>query len=197
MSLEQFIAFTIFALVTSITPGPNNVMLTATGANVGMRRGMPHVLGVALGFALMLFLVAAGAGAAFIENPSVMWWLRLAGIAVLLWLAWKIATAGRAAEAQRERPIGFLEAVAFQWVNPKAWLICASAVGSFLDTGGSTALAQAALFGGIFVLVGMPCMVLWLGFGAAMQRFLRSDRALRVFNVAMGLLLAATALVMF
>jgi threonine/homoserine/homoserine lactone efflux protein len=196
MSFEQLVAFTVFAIVTSITPGPNNVMLTATGANVGVRRGLPHVLGVSLGFALMVFLVAAGAGAAFIENATVMWWLRLVGIAVLLWLAWKIATAGRAGAAQRERPIGFFEAVAFQWVNPKAWLICASAVGSFLDASGS-AIVQAALFGVIFVVAGMPCMFVWLGFGAAMQHFLRSDSALRTFNIAMGLLLAATAVVMF
>ena len=196
MSFEQFVAFTVFAVVTSITPGPNNVMLTATGANVGVRRGLPHVLGVSLGFALMVFLVAAGAGTAFIENPSVMWWLRLGGIAVLLWLAWKIATAGRAGAAQRERPIGFFEAVAFQWVNPKAWLICASAVGSFLDASGS-AIVQAALFGAIFVIAGMPCMFVWLGFGAAMQRFLRTNGALRAFNVAMGIILAATAIVMF
>ena len=196
MTLEQLAAFTIFAVVTSITPGPNNVMLTATGANVGVRRGLPHVLGVSLGFALMVFLVAAGAGAAFIENPSVMWWLRLVGIAVLLWLAWKIATAGRAGSEERERPIGFLEAVAFQWVNPKAWLICASAVGSFLDANES-ALIQAALFGMIFVVAGMPCMFVWLGFGAAMQRFLRTDSALRAFNITMALVLAATALVMF
>jgi threonine/homoserine/homoserine lactone efflux protein len=196
MTLEQPVAFTIFAVVTSITPGPNNVMLTATGANVGVRRGLPHVLGVSLGFALMVFLVAAGAGAAFIENPSVMWWLRLVGIAVLLWLAWKIATAGRAGAERRERPIGFFEAVAFQWVNPKAWLICASAVGSFLDANES-ALIQAALFGMIFVVAGMPCMFVWLGFGAAMQRFLRTDSALRAFNITMALVLAATALVMF
>jgi threonine/homoserine/homoserine lactone efflux protein len=196
MSLEQLAAFTIFALVTSITPGPNNVMLTATGANVGIRRGIPHVLGVSLGFALMLFLIAAGAGAAFIDDPAIMWWIRLGGIAMLLWLAWKIANAGRAGAEKRDRPVGFFEAVAFQWVNPKAWLICASAVGSFLDDG-SSALAQAALFGGIFVVVGMPCMLAWLGFGAAMQRLLRSDRALRGFNMAMGVLLAATALVMF
>ncbi len=194
MSLEQIIAFAIFAFVTSATPGPNNVMLTATGANVGVRRGMPHVLGVALGFSLMIFLVAAGIGSTLIETPSAMRVLRVAGIVVLLWLAWKIATAGRTSEGERQRPIGFWGAAAFQWVNPKAWLICASAVGSFLQTESGGAIPQAALFGLIFVAVGMPCMFAWLSFGAAMQRVLQTDRALRVFNVAMGLLLAATVL---
>ncbi len=194
MGPEQVTAFAVFAFVTSATPGPNNVMLTATGANVGMRRGMPHVLGVALGFSLMIFLVAAGIGSVLIENPSAMRILRIAGIVVLLWLAWKIATAGRTSTGERQRPIGFLGAAAFQWVNPKSWLICASAVGSFLQTESGGAIPQAALFGLIFIAVGMPCMFAWLGFGAAMQRVLQTDRALRVFNVAMGLLLAATVL---
>ena len=189
------IAFAVFALVTSITPGPNNVMLTATGANVGIRRGLPHVLGVALGFGLMLFIVAAGAGSALTGSPSIMRALRVLGIAVLLWLAWKIATAGRTNGAARERPIGFFEAAAFQWVNPKAWLFCAGAVGGFLEGGSSPPAIQAALFSAITMAIGIPCMLVWLGFGAGMQRLLRTDRALRTFNVTMGLLLAATAVI--
>lgn len=196
MSLEQIIAFAVFAFVTSITPGPNNVMLTATGANFGVRRGLPHMLGVALGFALMIFLVAAGVGGALIGNPTAMRALRIAGVAVLLWLAWKIATAGRTRNGTQGRPIGFFQAVAFQWVNPKAWLICASAVGSFLQAKTSGALPQAALFGAMFIAVGMPCMFAWLGFGATMQRFLRTDKALRGFNVAMALLLATTVVLL-
>ncbi|HEX9906287.1 MAG TPA: LysE family translocator [Propylenella sp.] len=196
MPLEQLIAFVVFAVVTSITPGPNNVMLTATGANVGIRRGLPHVLGVALGFALMLFVFAAGAGAALLANPAFMGALRIVGIAVLLWLAWKIATAGRGEAAARRRPVGFFEAAAFQWVNPKAWLICAGAAGSFLQADGAPAVLQAALLASIFTAVGAPCTLVWLGFGAAMQRVLRTDTALRTFNVAMALLLAASVLVL-
>ncbi len=196
MSLEQLIAFAVFAFVTSITPGPNNVMLTATGANVGVRRGLPHVLGVSLGFALMIFLFAAGIGTALLDSPAAMRMLRVVGVAVLLWLAWKIASTGRAKSGMRQRPIGFWEAAAFQWVNPKAWLICASAVGSFLQAGSAEAIPQAALFSAIFIAVGMPCMFAWLGFGATMQRFLRSDRALHGFNIAMGLLLAASVLLL-
>jgi threonine/homoserine/homoserine lactone efflux protein len=169
-------------------------MLTATGANVGIRRGLPHMFGVSLGFALMIFVVAAGAGTALIENPAALQVLRYLGIAVLLWLAWKIATSGRAGPAERQRPVGFVEAALFQWVNPKAWLICAGAVSGFLREDGSGAMLQAGLFAAIFVLAGMPCMMLWLSFGAAMQRVLRTERALRGFNVAMGVLLAATAL---
>jgi threonine/homoserine/homoserine lactone efflux protein len=194
MSLEQIAAFLVFAIVTSVTPGPNNIMLTATGANFGIVRGLPHMFGVALGFALMLFLVAVGAGGILLDNPGAMRILRWAGIAVLLWLAWKIGTAGRARGTARERPINFWQAVAFQWINPKAWLICASAVGSFLDADGAGAGAQAAIFAAIFIVAGLPCMALWLAFGAGMQRFLAGERALRRFNIAMGVLLAATVL---
>jgi threonine/homoserine/homoserine lactone efflux protein len=195
MNLEQAAAFVVFAFVTSITPGPNNVMLTATGANVGVRRGMPHVLGVALGFSLMIFLVAAGAGAALLDSPQAMRVMRLLGIAVILWLAWKIATAGRAGDGGRERPVGFVEAVLFQWVNPKAWLICAGAVSGFLRAE-IAAIPQAAIFAALFLVVGTPCMLVWLGFGAAMQRILRSDAALRRFNVTMGIVLAATVVLL-
>lgn len=194
MSIEQGLAFFVFALATSITPGPNNVMLTATGANFGVRRGLPHMFGVAVGFSLMMFIVAAGAGAAFLANPAIMTGMRVVGVAVLLWLAWKIATAGRSAAVSRGRPIGFFEAAAFQWVNPKAWLICTGAVAGFLQAGEENALQQAAFFAAIFLAAGLPSMMAWLGFGAAMQHLLKSDRALKVFNIAMGLLLVASVL---
>ncbi len=196
MQLEPIIAFTVFAIVTTVTPGPNNVMLTATGANVGVRRGMPHLLGVAFGFAFMLALLTVTIGTVLNDSPRALFALRIAGVAVLLWLAWKIATASRSKAAARERPIGFFDAVLFQWVNPKAWLICAGTV-SFIQADGPPAYVQAVLFGAIEVIFGTPCMLLWLGFGAAMQRFLRSDRALRTFNIAMGLLLAATVPLLF
>jgi len=190
MRLEPILAYFVFSIVTSITPGPNNVMLTATGANVGIRRGIPHMLGICFGFGLMLFLVTAGIGTAFIENASLMLGLKVVGIAVLVWLAWRIATAGRAKAGERERPIGFFAAVAFQWVNPKAWLIAAGSM-SYLQPD-IAPVWQAAFFGLTFAVLGTPCMLLWLAFGAAMQYVLRTDRALRAFNIAMGLLLVAT-----
>jgi len=190
MRLEPILAYVVFSVVTSVTPGPNNVMLTATGANVGIRRGMPHLLGISFGFGAMLFLLTAGLATALTENATLMLILKIGGIVVLLWLAWKVATSGRAKSIDGKRPIGFLGAVAFQWINPKAWLIAAGSV-SFLQPDIAPIL-QAAFFGLTFVVVGMPCLLLWLGFGAAMQRLLRTERALRTFNVAMGLLLAAT-----
>ena len=196
MDIEQGLALFVFALAMSITPGPNNLMLTATGANIGVRRGLPHMFGIAGGLALMMFLVAAGAGAALLANPAIMGGLRVVGVAVLLWLAWKIATAGRSGAAARGSPIGFLEAAAFQWVNPKAWLMCTGAVAGFLQAGEASALPQAAFFAAIFLAAGLPSMMAWLGFGAAMQHLLQSDRALRIFNVAMGLLLVASVVLL-
>jgi threonine/homoserine/homoserine lactone efflux protein len=190
MRLEPILAYFVFSIVTSVTPGPNNVMLTATGANVGIRRGLPHMFGISLGFAFMLFLLTAGVGTALVSNPTILLVLKIAGVAVLLWLSWKIATAGRAKTAERERPIGFFGAVAFQWVNPKGWLIAASSV-TFLQPD-IAPVWQAIFFGLTFVVLGTPCMLLWLAFGAAMQLLLKTDRALRIFNIAMGVLLAAT-----
>ena len=195
MSLEQVAALFVFAVVTSITPGPNNIMLAATGANVGVRRGLPHLIGVNLGFALMLFLFAAGAGAAVVANPAVMRVMNYVGIAVLLWLAWKIACSRRAEGGAGARPIGFLEAAGFQWVNPKAWLMCAGAASGFLQAGASP-LLQAAIIAGVFLVAGAPSSMAWLSFGAAMQALLKTDRALRIFNLTMGLLLAATVSVL-
>ncbi len=190
MRFEPILAYIVFSIVTSVTPGPNNVMLTATGANVGIRRGMPHLLGITFGFGFMLFLLTAGIGTALLSNPTMLLALKVAGIAVLLWLSWRIATAGRSKTAERERPIGFLGAVAFQWVNPKAWLIAAGSV-SFLQPD-IAPVWQAIFFGLTFAVLGVPCMLVWLGFGAAMQYVLRTDRALRIFNITMGVLLAAT-----
>ena len=196
MTAAQFTAFLVFALVTSVTPGPNTMMLTATGADVGIRRGLPHLFGVTIGFAVMLFAVASGLGTAILTDPEVMRFVRYAGVAMLLWLSWKIASARRHGEAADHRPIGFLQAVAFQWVNPKAWLICAAAVGGFLQDGGFGVLPQAALFALIFMVCGLPCGMMWLGFGSIVQRVLSSESRLRAFNVAMGLLLAGSAVLL-
>jgi threonine/homoserine/homoserine lactone efflux protein len=168
-------------------------MLTATGANVGIARGLPCLLGVAAGMGIMMFAVGFGLGRVLLDHPAVLEVVRCAGAAVLLWLAWKIATArGGGGAAGAARPVGFGGAVVFQWINPKSWLVCASAAGAFLHEGSGSALAQSAALGVVFAAVSLPSCLPWLAFGAALQRALRSERALRVFNVAMGALLAAS-----
>jgi threonine/homoserine/homoserine lactone efflux protein len=193
MTPEQAVAFFVFSIAAAGTPGPSNALLTATGANVGVLRGLPALLGVAAGMGLMMFVVAFGLGTVILDNPIVLTGVKWCGAAFLCWLAWKIATAGRASAAGG-KPIGFVGAAAFQWINPKSWLICASAAATFLDRGAGSALGQSAAFGLTFVLAALPSCFPWLAFGAVVQRFLRSERALRVFNVAMGALLAASVI---
>jgi threonine/homoserine/homoserine lactone efflux protein len=194
MTSEQAVAFAVFSAVAAGTPGPSNVLLTATGANAGVLRGLPALLGVAAGMGLLMFVVAFGLGAVILDTPIVLTAIKWCGVAVLLWLAWKIATAHRAGATTAGRPVGFLGAAAFQWVNPKAWLVAASAAATFLDQGAGSALGQSAAFGLTFLLVSLLSCFPWLAFGAVLQRYLRSGRAVRIFNGAMGALLAVSVL---
>jgi len=192
MTLEQAVSFVIFSIVAAGTPGPSNALLTATGANVGVLRGLPCLLGVTVGMGLMMFVVAFGLGRVILDHPLVLEAVRWCGAAVLCWLAWKIATSRRAGPAADARPVGFGAAFAFQWINPKSWLVCASAAGAYLHPASGNALAQAMALGGLFVLAALPCCFVWLAFGAVAQRWLRSERARRTFNIAMGVLLAGS-----
>ena len=192
MTKEQAVAFLLFAVVAAVTPGPSNVMLTATGAQVGVLRGLPCLLGVGTGMGLMLFVVPLGLGSLVLGHPVVLRVLHWGGAAFLLWLAWKIATSsgGMDAAATGGRPVGYLGAAVFQWVNPKSWLVSASAAGTFLSAGAGSPVAQAACLGGLFVFAALPSGLVWLAFGAAVQRLLRGPRRMRAFNVTMGVLLA-------
>ena len=192
MPLEQIVAFLMFSVAAAGTPGPSNAILTATGANVGVLRGLPCLFGVVLGMGLMMFAVAFGVGTLIVNHPTVLEAIKWCGAAVLLWLAWKIATAEGPGSAGASPPVGFWGAAAFQWINPKSWLVCASAAATFLGHGTASALGQSVAFGVLFVLAALPSCLPWLAFGAALQRLLRSGRAVRIFNVAMGALLAAS-----
>lgn len=192
MTAEQALAFFLFALVAAATPGPSNIMLTAVGANVGVLRGLPSLLGVTLGMGFMMFVVAFGLGNLVLETPLVMRGLKWCGVGFLLWLSWKIATAGRGEAASERKPVGFGAAAAFQWVNPKSWLVSAAAVGTYLHAEAGGALAQSTAFAVLFVLAAIPSCFLWLAFGATLQRWLHSDRALKIFNIAMAAVLAGS-----
>ena len=202
MPSEQVIAFFIFALVAAGTPGPSNVLLTTAGANLGVMRGVPTMLGVSLGMGLMLFLVALGLGGVLLDNPVALEGLRWGGAAFLLLLAYKIATAKGGPGKRAHWALGFFPAAAFQWVNPKSWLVSGSAAAAYLDPGlapGTDAALAPAIFaaltlGLVFVAAALPSCFAWLAFGAAIQRFLKSERRLQLFNFAMGALLAASVL---
>ena len=184
-------AFLLFAVVAAVTPGPSNIMLTAAGAHAGVRKGLPCLLGVTTGMGLMMFLVPLGLGSLVLTHPLLLKALNWGGAAVLLWLSWKIATSSSRLESiSGTTPVGYLGAAVFQWVNPKSWIVSASAAGTFLSAHAGSPIWQAAALGDLFLLAALPSCFLWLAFGAAVQHVLHQRRRLRIFNIVMGALLA-------
>lgn len=194
MPIDQAVAFFVFALVAAGTPGPSNVLLTTAGANLGILGGIPTVLGVSLGMGLMLFLVALGLGGLLLDNPVALEALKWGGAAFLLWLAYKIANADGKSGGASHWALGFLPAAAFQWVNPKSWLVSASAAATYLGADAGNAGVAALSLAAVFVAAALPSCLAWLTFGAAIHRVLQNERHLRLFNLAMGGLLAASVL---
>lgn len=180
-----------FAVAMYITPGPNNIMVAASAANHGMRASLPHMLGINAGFSLMLVLVCGGLGAVVLSLPLVLRAMRWVGAAWMLYLAWKIATSPPPGEGARRPVLGFWGAAAFQWVNPKAWLIAVGAASQFLRADQPLG-GQLLRIGVVFLAVGLPCLLPWAMLGDAAGRLLHSPSRLRAFNVAMALLLVAS-----
>ena len=192
---EDWISFALtvlpFTVSMSLTPGPNNVMVTASAANFGFRRTVPHMLGVALGVPLMFVPLGLGFGAVLASYPQIHRVLHWLGIAYLAWLAWRIAMAGRSDGAARARPMTALEAALFQWINGKAWMIAVGAVTTYTTVGGSL-LLESAVIAAVFIPVCLASLAIWAGFGTAIAGWLRSAARLRAFNIAMALLLVAS-----
>ncbi len=190
MSPDLLIALTGFAFVTSATPGPNNLMLMASGANFGFRRTIPHMLGVAIGFTVMVVLVGVGLMAVFDRFPVAHDVLKVVSVVYLLWLAWKIANAAApGAGGSTGTPMTFLQAAAFQWVNPKAWAMALSAIAAYAP---DRSLAAAALVAVVFGLVNLPSVSVWALLGQQIRHVLTSAARLRTFNWTMAALLVAT-----
>lgn len=188
--MDQILAILGFAAVMAFTPGPNNTMLMISGANWGVVPSVPHMLGITVGFPLMVFAVGMGLGGFFEAYPILHEILKYVSFAYLLYLAWKLARAGRhnADGARQGRPMTFLSAALFQWVNPKAWIMAVTAMALFVPAG-SAMLPAVLLLAAIFALTSLPSAVTWCLFGTAISRFLDSDRRIAVFNAAMALLL--------
>ena len=167
-------------------------MLTATGAVAGVGRGIPCLLGVAAGMGLLIFSVAMGVGLLVLGHPAILQLFNWLGAAFLLWLAWKIAFSGGSAAGAARKPVGFLGAALFQWINPKSWLVSTSAAATYLHGDVDSAVLQSTIFAALFVAAALPSGLLWLAFGASMQRWLSSTRAARIFNVVMAASLAAS-----
>jgi len=187
MTYDLLIALLGFAFVTSVTPGPNNMMLLASGVNFGFRRTVPHMLGISVGHSLMVFLVGFGLAGVFKTWPLALLLLKVAAVAYMLWLAWKIAHAAAPGEGRTAaQPMTFLQAAAFQWVNPKAWAMALGAVSAYVPTPSVGAYAVVAL---VFAGVNLPSVSVWAGAGQVVRRWLAGPGRLRVFNWTMAGLL--------
>jgi threonine/homoserine/homoserine lactone efflux protein len=192
MPPDVLLALTVFAFVMAFTPGPNNILLTASGVNFGFARTIPHLLGVDVGFVLLLAVFAGGLGLVFAAVPALQLALKIAGAAYMLWLAWKVARA-RPAEGEGSapgKPMTFLQAAAFQWVNPKAVVAALSGVAVYMRP--DHALQDFIVVLAVFALATVLSTATWAGFGVALRRVLRNPKHARIFNVTMGVLLVAT-----
>ncbi len=187
--------FITYTFVMSITPGPNNVMLTASGARFGFRRTLPHILGIVSGFVVQLLAVCAGLSALFTRYPLLQRALGYAGAVYLLYLGWQLLRSPVASAAEHSEPVSFRQAALFQFLNPKAWVMTVTAATLFLPH------ELGALLAGLYMAVvmegvGVPCMTVWALFGSGLKNFLTAPRPRMVFNVAMAIALAATAVTM-
>lgn len=191
MTAETFAALIVFAFVTSVTPGPNNMMLFASGVNFGFRRTLPHMIGIGCGFLSLLLGVGFGLGALLETVPTLYLALKLLGGGYLLYIAWKIGTSRALPDGKvGAQPMTFLEAAAFQWVNPKAWVMAVTAMTLYTDP--ARYPLSVLLVGFAFTLTNMPSVSTWAGFGSVMRQWLSHPVRLKWFNITMALLLVAS-----
>jgi threonine/homoserine/homoserine lactone efflux protein len=196
-----------FAIAMSMTPGPNNIMVASSGAMFGFTRTLPHILGVVLGFTVMFLSVGLGASEALVGHPEVLSILTWVGAAYLIWLAVQMigsepalpekgaVSTGRA--GGRQRPMTFIEAALFQWVNPKAWVAVLSAVTTYAVANGKVAIVQVIWLALSFLVFSFVATALWTALGVGVAKFLRTRQRIRLFNIAMAVLLLASLVTLF
>lgn len=189
ISLDHFLAFCLFALVSTITPGPNNLMVMASGLSYGFRRTLPHLLGVAVGFAVMVFATGFGIRALFAQYPGLQLVLKLSATLYFLWMAYQLCMTqpGGAAGSAAGKPMSFLGAAAFQWINPKAWVMALSALGAYLSNA-STPL-DVALLAAVYGVLCLPCVGAWAAFGTQLNHVLKTPGKVMWFNRVVAVLL--------
>ena len=187
--MEMIPSIFLFAATAALTPGPNNIMLMASGLNFGVRASMPHLLGICIGFPVMVILIGLGLGFIFARYPACHLVIKIIGVAYLFYLAWRMAQASAStSEGGGGKALSFWQAALFQWVNAKGWIMASSAIAAYTSAGGGI-YRQILIISLIFFIVTLPAVTLWLLFGAALQNLLKSPRRRRVFNMAMASLL--------
>jgi len=191
MSFELLIALFGFAFVSSITPGPNNVMLMASGANFGFRRTLPHMLGISFGHSFQITIIGLGLGQLFQQYPAAQLILQIVSSIYIIWLAWKIANAAPPEEGEAKgNPFSFLQAAAFQWVNPKAWYMGIYAITNYSPDGKVWVGALTVAI--VFACTNFPSIMVWTTIGTQVKRLLSRPSLLRAFNWTMAGLLVIT-----
>jgi threonine/homoserine/homoserine lactone efflux protein len=192
MPIDMFLGLVAFAAAMAFTPGPNNIMVTASGVNFGFTRTIPHILGITFGFFVLVSVCAAGVGAAFAAYPPLQIVLKVAGALYLLWLAWKIATSAPASgdEVQAASPISFWQAALFQWLNPKALVAALSGIALYVRP--AYWLTDFTVLQVVYTIATILAVATWTGFGVALRRFLSDPKQARIFNVTMAVLLVAS-----
>ena len=192
MAPDLLVPAAMFCFVSSITPGPNNMMLMSSGLTFGWRATLPHMMGVALGFVVMVFGVGLGLGALFEAVPQLYTGLKVISVIYLLWLAWKIANSGPVGDGTvvAGKPMTFLQAAAFQWVNPKAWVMAVTAIAAYAPKQGF--FGNVVFISLLFGLINLPCIATWVVFGNLLRQYLRDARTVRWINLGMALALVAS-----
>ena len=185
MSLTTFLALLLFSFVSSVTPGPNNVMLFSSGLNFGMRRTWPHAIGISVGFGVLLAAIGSGLGVLLSAFPLAFTGIKIFGGIYMIYLAWRIANSGPVeAQAAGTRPLTFFQAALFQWVNPKAWVMATIAMAAYTGEGDYAVNVAIVVFA--FCVVNFPSVAIWAGFGTVMRNFLQDPGKLKFFNYAMA-----------
>jgi threonine/homoserine/homoserine lactone efflux protein len=192
--MDYLIAVVLFAISSSVTPGPNNITVMASGVNFGVRKSLPVFMGICVGFSVMLLLVGIGFGQVFEQVPSLHIFIKLFGTLYLLYLAYLIATANEISSSKAQaKPLTFLNGALFQWLNAKAWVVATGAIAAF-TTVGIDFYTQNITIALIFLVISFPCVGIWLFFGSALQSKLKSKNSMKVFNYSMGGLLVISVI---
>lgn len=194
--MELILAIALFAFSSGITPGPNNIMLMTSGVNFGVKRSIPHLLGISLGFPTMILAIGLGLSALFQSYPIIHQVIKVVGIGYLLYLSWLIANSSSKMEGKAiTKPFSFIQAAAFQWVNPKGWIMAVGAIATFTSVQ-QDLTPQVITIATVFLCVAFPCAIVWLGFGVALKRILKNQRQQKIFNITMAVLLVASIIPM-
>ena len=192
--MELYLAIFIFAASTTVTPGPNNIMIMTSGLNYGVKNSIPHLLGICFGFPAMVIMVGLGFSVVFEIYPLFHEIIKSLGVVYLLYLSWLIALSSPTSlEGEKSKPLSFIQAALFQWVNPKAWVMATGAVSAYTSIS-SDIFSQVIFIALAFFIVTFPCVGIWLVFGAGLKKYLNSPKHQRVFNIFMALILIGSIL---